>query len=121
MVFFYAAASLAGAFSGLLAYGIQKMDGVAQLAGWRCLRSILLMWCTTKIFILEGIFTVFLSYFVWKLLPDSLDTARFLSVDERELIILRLEQDTGSGRGRVTNSDKMTRHQLIAGLTDRKI
>lgn len=35
MVFFYAAVSLAGAFSGLLAYAIQKMDGVAGLQGWR--------------------------------------------------------------------------------------
>lgn len=32
MAFFYAAASLAGAFSGLLAFAIEKMDGVAGLA-----------------------------------------------------------------------------------------
>ena len=32
---FYSAASLAGAFSGLLAYGIQQMDGVGGLEGWR--------------------------------------------------------------------------------------
>ena len=43
---FYSAASLAGAFSGLLAFAIQKMDGIAGLEGWR--------W----IFILEGILTV---------------------------------------------------------------
>lgn len=35
MVFFYAAVSLAGAFSGILAYAIQKMDGIGGLAGWR--------------------------------------------------------------------------------------
>lgn len=35
MVFFYAAVSLAGAFSGILAFAIQKMDGIAGLAGWR--------------------------------------------------------------------------------------
>jgi MFS family permease len=33
MAVFYAAASLSGAFSGLLAYGIQHMDGVSGLAG----------------------------------------------------------------------------------------
>lgn len=32
---FFSAASVAGAFSGLLAYGISFMDGVAGLAGWR--------------------------------------------------------------------------------------
>jgi MFS family permease len=31
----FACASLAGAFSGLLAYGIGYMDGVGNLAGWR--------------------------------------------------------------------------------------
>jgi MFS family permease len=32
---FYSAASLAGAFSGILAYGIQHMEGVDELEGWR--------------------------------------------------------------------------------------
>lgn len=43
---FFSAASIAGAFSGLLAFAIAKMDGTAGLEGWR--------W----IFILEGIATV---------------------------------------------------------------
>lgn len=33
--YFFSAASIAGAFSGLLAYGISFMDGVGNLAGWR--------------------------------------------------------------------------------------
>jgi hypothetical protein len=33
--YFVSAASIAGAFSGLLAYGIAFMDGVGGLAGWR--------------------------------------------------------------------------------------
>lgn len=32
---FFSAASAAGAFSGLLAYGIDHMEGVAGLEGWR--------------------------------------------------------------------------------------
>ena len=35
MAVFYAAASLSGAFSGLLAYAIEKMDGIAGLPGWK--------------------------------------------------------------------------------------
>lgn len=32
---FFSASILAGAFSGLLAYAINNMDGVAGYAGWR--------------------------------------------------------------------------------------
>ncbi|KAH8809451.1 major facilitator superfamily domain-containing protein [Xylogone sp. PMI_703] len=109
MVFFYAAVSLAGAFSGILAFAIQKMDGVGGLSGWR--------W----IFILEGIVTVFISLFIWFFLPDSPGTAQFLTPDEREFLITRLEHDTGSGRGRVTNGDKINRRQIWAGLTEWKV
>lgn len=70
---------------------------------------------------MEGIFTVFLSFFIWSLLPDSPNTAPFLTTEEREFIVLRLEQDTGSGRGRVTNNDKVNKRQVIAGLTDWKV
>jgi hypothetical protein len=35
MVVFFAAATIAGAFSGILAYAIEKMNGVGGLAGWR--------------------------------------------------------------------------------------
>lgn len=65
--------------------------------------------------------TVFLSAFIWFFLPDSPNTARFLTTDEREFIIMRLEQDTGSGQGRVTNNDKITKHQVWAGLKEWKI
>lgn len=45
MAIFFSAATAAGAFGGLLAFGIMKMDGRAGLGGWA--------W----IFILEGIAT----------------------------------------------------------------
>ena len=35
MAVFYAAASLSGAFSGLLAFGLQHMKGIAGLNGWQ--------------------------------------------------------------------------------------
>jgi uncharacterized membrane protein YfcA len=31
---FFSAATIAGAFSGILAYAIEKMDGIAGVAGW---------------------------------------------------------------------------------------
>ncbi|KAF9895109.1 hypothetical protein FE257_000011 [Aspergillus nanangensis] len=50
LAFFYCISALSGAFSGLLAAAIAKMDGVGGYEGWR--------W----IFILEGIVTVVLGY-----------------------------------------------------------
>jgi len=35
MAVFYASASLSGAFSGLLAYGIEQMNGIDHLGGWQ--------------------------------------------------------------------------------------
>ncbi|KAJ9607705.1 hypothetical protein H2200_007783 [Cladophialophora chaetospira] len=109
MAVFYAAASLSGAFSGLLAYGIQHMDGVAGLAGWK--------W----IFILEGLIPVAGSFCVWFLLPDNPETARFLTKDEKEFIINRLALETGSGHGRVTNADRIRFHHVKAAFKEWKI
>lgn len=109
MAVFYVAASLAGAFSGLLAFGIQKLDGRAGLAGWQ--------W----IFLIEGLIPVFLSLFIWKILPDSPETAKFLTQPERDLLVRRLQNDSSSGKGKVTNDDKIGKKHIIAGLSDWKI
>jgi MFS family permease len=93
MAVFYVAASLAGAFSGLLAYGIEKLDGRSGLAGWQ--------W----IFLIEGLIPVALALFIWKILPDSPETAKFLTQPERDLLVSRLSNDSGSGQGQATNSD----------------
>lgn len=76
---FFSAASVAGAFSGLLAFGIAKMDGVGGLEGWR--------W----IFILEGIVTVLVAFAAFFLLYDFPETAGFLTEEERQFVIHRLK------------------------------
>ncbi|QNP97803.1 YALIA101S12e02036g1_1 [Yarrowia lipolytica] len=86
---FFSAASVAGAFSGLLAFGIGKMDGVGNLEGWR--------W----IFILEGIATTLIAALSFFLVVDFPDTAKFLTDEEREWVLWRLKYDTNS---RKTNS-----------------
>ena len=106
---FYTAASLSGAFSGLLAYGISFMDGTAGLGGWR--------W----IFILEGIVPCLMAPLVWFYLPDNPETASFLTRREKEFIINRLALETGSGRGRVTNTDKIGVKHVIAAFKEWKI
>lgn len=109
MAVFYIAASLAGAFSGLLAYGIQQLDGTSGLAGWQ--------W----IFLIEGLIPVALSLVIWKLLPDSPENASFLTQPERDFIVRRLADETGSGQGRVTNQDKIGKKHILAGLSDWKV
>jgi len=78
---FFSASIIAGAFSGLLAYAIAHMDGIAGYGGWR--------W----IFILEGIATVIVAIGSYWLIPDWPETAKFLKEDERELLIRRLALD----------------------------
>lgn len=109
MAIFYAAASLSGAFSGLLAFAIEKMDDVAGLAGWK--------W----IFILEGLAPVAVSFSLYFLLPDKPETARFLTKEEREFVVNRIALHTGSGHGRVTNDDKITWAYIRAGFSDWKV
>ncbi|KAK3711597.1 hypothetical protein LTR37_009588 [Vermiconidia calcicola] len=106
---FYCAASLAGAFSGLLAFAISKMDGVANLAGWR--------W----IFILEGAVTVLTGFAVLWLLPDSPETSKWLDDREKKFIRARLDQDSGTREGRVNTTDEFQLKYLIAAVTDWKL
>lgn len=80
---FFSAASIAGAFSGLLAFGIAKMDGIGGLEGWR--------W----IFILEGIATVIVAFLAFFMLYDFPETASFLSEEERAFIVYRLKYQSG--------------------------
>lgn len=109
MAIFYAAASLSGAFSGLLAFAIEHMKGVSGLDGWR--------W----IFILEGLVPVLVSFFLYFILPDKPETAKFLTKEEREFIVNRIALHTGSGHGRVTNNDKISWKFIKVGFSDWKV
>ncbi|KAF2223603.1 major facilitator superfamily domain-containing protein [Elsinoe ampelina] len=93
--FFFSSTTLAGAFGGLLAAAIGKMNGVRGYLGWR--------W----IFILEGLFTCIVSFTFFFLIPDFPEEAKWLSEDERAYISARLRADQGrSARDRkITGKD----------------
>ncbi|KFH42066.1 putative transporter-like protein [Hapsidospora chrysogenum ATCC 11550] len=80
-----ASATLAGAFGGAIAYGVGHMNQVRGLSGWRWL------------FILEGMPSVVSALFVWFLLPDYPETARWLSAEEKFLAAHRLAQQGSKG------------------------
>lgn len=88
MSIFYSSACIASAFSGLLAFAIEKIRGIGGLGGWR--------W----IFILEGMATVVVGTALALCLPDSPETAGFLTVEERRIVTRRLQREYGrSGDG----------------------
>jgi len=72
-------AALSGAFGGLFAFALLKMDGVGGLAGWRWL------------FIVEGLATVVISIAIFFLLPDNFETARFLNEEDKKIMRIRAE------------------------------
>ncbi|KAF9558966.1 MFS general substrate transporter [Agrocybe pediades] len=81
---FFGAASLAGAFSGLLAFGISFMSGTRGLLGW------------SWIFILEGIATVAVGILAFFVLVDFPSTAKFLTPEERSWIVHKKKYDNSS-------------------------
>ncbi|RVX70372.1 hypothetical protein B0A52_05871 [Exophiala mesophila] len=107
---FFSAASVAGAFSGLLAYAIVKMDGVGGLEGWR--------W----IFILEGLLTVAVALFAFWALYDFPDTAGFLTLEEKAWVVHRLKYQGSKKSGRnVAESDHFEWKYVIRAFKDWQI
>jgi MFS family permease len=81
---FYSGALISGAFSGLIAAGIKaNMDGTRGLRAWRWL------------FIIEGTLTVVIALSAYFILPNFPRTTPWLTEEERELAIWRLEEDVG--------------------------
>ncbi|KAJ6601925.1 MFS general substrate transporter [Mycena vulgaris] len=99
---FYSAASLAGAFSGLLAYGIDFMNGTRGLLGW------------SWIFILEGIATVLVGILAFFILVDFPATANFLTLEERSFIVRRKKYDNSS----VGEEEHFEVRHLVQALVD---
>ncbi|KAL4891521.1 major facilitator superfamily domain-containing protein [Aspergillus ambiguus] len=101
---FFSAASLAGAFGGVLAWGIAHMRGVGGYNGWR--------W----IFILEGLLTVVMSVLAYFWVYNYPATAEFLSEKERAFIQFRLSNDNDS-----TRDEKFTWSAVWDAFKDPKV
>ncbi|KAJ3565341.1 hypothetical protein NP233_g7691 [Leucocoprinus birnbaumii] len=99
---FFGAASLAGAFSGLLAYGISFMGGTRGMLGW------------SWIFILEGIATVVVGLIAFIVLVDFPATADFLTPEERAFVIWRKKYDNSS----VGEEEHFEMRHLRAAVSD---
>ncbi|KAK0202559.1 MFS general substrate transporter [Desarmillaria ectypa] len=78
---FFSAATVSGAFGGLLAAAISNMEGIGGKPAWA--------W----IFILEGLLTVVAGIASFWIIQDFPDTAKFLSEEERTVVVRRLQGD----------------------------
>ncbi|CZT25765.1 related to permease of the major facilitator superfamily [Ramularia collo-cygni] len=76
--YLFVASALSGAFGGLLAYGLTRLNGV--LAGWRWL------------FLVEGLISMAVGFGCLVLLPDSFESAWWLTEEDKRLCRVRNEQ-----------------------------
>ncbi|CAG9990621.1 unnamed protein product [Clonostachys byssicola] len=106
---FYSAGAFSGAVSGLLAYLINKMNGVAGLEGWR--------W----VFILEGMLTVLIALCAFFVLPDDPASCKFLTEEEKAIVAHRLRHDTGTTQGSYDASEKFQWKFVWSALSDYKV
>ncbi|KAF2636168.1 MFS nicotinic acid transporter-like protein Tna1 [Massarina eburnea CBS 473.64] len=101
---FFSCASLAGAFGGILAYGIAHMRGVGGYPGWR--------W----IFILEGLLTIIIAFVAYWFISNYPESVSWLSKDERSFLQARLRADSDN-----TNDEKFTWASVVDAAKDPKI
>lgn len=100
MSLFFAASIIAGAFGGLLAYGIDNLDGTGGYSAWR--------W----IFIIEGIITCGISVILKVFVVNWPENAKFLDDDERAFIASRLTSNDGTAK--MDRLDKRARKRILS-------
>ena len=103
--FFFSSTTLAGAFGGLLASAIGKMNGIRGYSGWR--------W----IFILEGILTCVVAIAFFFLIPCFPEDAKWLTEEELTYVKARLQVD----QGRSAAERKITLHDVGRVFKDFKV
>jgi MFS family permease len=100
--------SVAGAFAGLLAYGLMKIES-PRVHGWQV------------VFLLEGGVTVLLGIVSFFVLPKNLSSAWFLNAEERRHAVRRMELDlAGTQEEADVNSTTVTRRDIIDVAKDWK-
>ena len=105
VAYLFVSAALAGAFGGLLGYGIGFMDGVAGQRGWR--------W----IMIIEGLPSFFLGILTWFVLADDPEHAYYLTHEEKQLTEVRRNRQFGQTK----SAQEFHKKDVYLGLQDWKI
>ncbi|KAJ5574034.1 uncharacterized protein N7459_008461 [Penicillium hispanicum] len=103
--FFFSSTTLAGAFGGLLAYGISQMEGVRGYKGWR--------W----VFIIEGLLTCVVAFICFFFLSDFPEEVKWLNDEEREFVRAKLAKDVGKSAHHVRQGWR----EVLAVFKDYKV
>ncbi|ODQ61277.1 hypothetical protein WICANDRAFT_77916 [Wickerhamomyces anomalus NRRL Y-366-8] len=99
----YSGSLFSGALSGLIAAGIiDKMDNVRGLRSWRWL------------FIIEGAITVASVPFAYLILPDMPGNSKFLTDQERDLVLWNLRKEVGQDDSDSENQESYKSTMLLA-------
>ncbi|WVQ83331.1 hypothetical protein IAT38_005470 [Cryptococcus sp. DSM 104549] len=94
---YYCGASLAGAFSGLLAYGIGQLDGTWGYHGWRF------------IYVIEGLFSLIVAVVMFFLLQETPEKqGKWLNDEERRFLVLRSKFLYGSDKSGASDEFKLS-------------
>ncbi|KAJ4984444.1 major facilitator superfamily transporter [Stagonosporopsis vannaccii] len=96
-------APLAGAFGGLLASAILRLDSFGSTHTWE------------MIFAIEGIITIGLALLSFFTLTDRPDTARWLTEEEKEIVLNRLRSER---IGTTEVLDKMNKAKVLRGMVN---
>ncbi|KAF1917602.1 major facilitator superfamily domain-containing protein [Ampelomyces quisqualis] len=102
--YFYGTSAISGALGGLVAYAIGELDGAAGWSGWR--------W----IILINGIPTIVTAVVTPFVLPNSPETAKFLTEeDRRNLVTLRMSEI-----GQTKSGQEMNKKDVRDGAKDWK-
>ncbi|CAN6618529.1 high-affinity nicotinic acid transporter [Trichomonascus vanleenenianus] len=104
LAIFYAAANIANAFSGLLAFGLFQVNG--RLHGWQYL------------FLVEGSMTIVTAIIGFIYLPRTPATARFFNEEEKALAFHRIQTDSTAVVGEnvsIRDAIKVFAHPVTIG------
>ncbi|CAG8620656.1 1578_t:CDS:2 [Rhizophagus irregularis] len=110
LTIFYCGGALAGAFGGFISFVVTgNMNGILGMEGWRWL------------LLIEGICSLFISIIAYFLLPDFPSRAKFLTTNERNLILNRLETpNNGSYENDNRSSKEFSKDGIILAFSDWK-
>lgn len=97
------AAPLAASFAGSLAWIITKLGEKSPFAPWRLL------------FLVEGFPSVIVAVIAWNFVPDSPETAKFLTPRQRQIAKARLRKEGHDKSTTAPPGEKLARLKDVAG------